>query len=209
MSFPKTTDFLVIGGGVMGVTMALSLKRRHPDCTVTLIEKEPEFGRHASGRNSGVLHAGFYYTADSLKARFTREGNRRLTEYCLERGLPINRCGKLVVARDEGELERLGTLLERGRTNGVELREVSAEEAREIEPHARTVGRALYSPTTSTVDPGAVMASLVSDAEAAGVDLRAGVAYLGREGGAVRTSAGRVEAGYMINAAGLYADRVA
>src|SRR6266404_301811 len=99
-----TTDFLVIGGGVIGLNLALQAKRRHPQSSITLIEKEQDCGSHASGRNSGVLHAGFYYTADSLKARFTRDGNRLLTEYCLTRGLKVNRCGKLVVARDETEL---------------------------------------------------------------------------------------------------------
>jgi L-2-hydroxyglutarate oxidase LhgO len=95
-----TTDFLIVGGGVIGVNLALQAKKRYPDAVVTLIEKEADCGEHASGRNSGVLHAGFYYTADSLKARLTRDGNRQLTEYCAERGLGINRCGKLVVAKN-------------------------------------------------------------------------------------------------------------
>jgi L-2-hydroxyglutarate oxidase len=104
---PRTTDFLVVGGGILGVTLALELKRRYGDCAVTLIEKEPACGLHASGRNSGVLHAGFYYTADSLKARFTRDGNRQLAAYCTERGLQLSRCGKLVVAKDAADLPGL------------------------------------------------------------------------------------------------------
>src|SRR5215218_5689527 len=98
MTLPKTTDFLVIGGGIVGIAVARELASRHPGTSVTVVEKEVDCGLHASGRNSGVLHAGFYYTADSLKARFTRDGNRRLTELCRERGLRINQCGKLVVA---------------------------------------------------------------------------------------------------------------
>jgi len=137
----RSTDFLIIGGGVMGVTLALELKRRYPDCAITLMEKEAGFGLHASGRNSGVLHAGFYYTADSLKARFTREGNRRLTEYCRERGLALNQCGKIVVARNEQEQNGIRTLLQRGRANSVDVRHVSEEEARELEPRARTAGK--------------------------------------------------------------------
>jgi len=96
----NTADFLVVGGGIVGLSIARELKSRFPDTRVVLLEKEPDCGLHASGRNSGVLHAGFYYTADSLKARFTREGNRILHEYCQRRNLPVNRCGKLVVARD-------------------------------------------------------------------------------------------------------------
>src|ERR1044071_1978835 len=97
-------DFLVIGGGVIGLAIARELKRRHSDCSVLLIEKERAVGLHASGRNSGVLHAGFYYSADSLKARFCRAGNRAMRAYCEERGLKIYPCGKLVVARDASEL---------------------------------------------------------------------------------------------------------
>src|SRR6266850_923780 len=80
-----TPDFLVVGGGIIGISLARELRRRHPGAAVTLLEKEPAWGEHASGRNSGVLHAGFYYAADSLKARFTRDGNRQLTSYCAAR----------------------------------------------------------------------------------------------------------------------------
>ena len=159
-----------------------------------------------------MLHAGFYYAADSLKARFTREGNARLTSYCVERGLPINRCGKLVVARSAADLPGLAQLLTRGHANGVTLDEITADEARDLEPRVKTCERALFSPTTSSVDPRAVLQSLVADAEAAGITMMPGVAYLGRldrTGGAVRTSAGTISTGYCVNAAGLYADRIA
>ena len=208
-SASQNTDFLVIGGGVMGVTLALELKRRYRDCSITLIDKEADFGLHASGRNSGVLHAGFYYTANSLKARFTRDGNRLLTKYCRERGLALNPCGKIVVARNQEELSGIQTLLQRGRTNGVDVRQVSEAEARELEPRARTEGQALYSPTTSTIEPTEVMRELVRDAKDAGVKLFPGTAYLGKAGEGVHTSQGTIRAGYVVNAAGLYADRIA
>src|SRR5262245_59700285 len=83
------TDFLVVGGGVVGLSIARELKRRFRDTSVALVEKEPECGLHASGRNSGVIHAGFYYTADSLKAKFTRDGNRMLLQYCEEKKIPV------------------------------------------------------------------------------------------------------------------------
>ena len=96
----SAADFLVIGGGVIGLSVARELKRREPAAHIVVIEKEHACGQHASGRNSGVLHAGFYYSPDSLKAKFTWRGNRLLTEYCGERKIPLNKCGKLVVARD-------------------------------------------------------------------------------------------------------------
>ncbi|MFO1419224.1 MAG: L-2-hydroxyglutarate oxidase [Methylotetracoccus sp.] len=204
-----TTDFLIIGGGVIGFNLALTAKQRHPDSRVTLIEKEPQAGLHASGRNSGVLHAGFYYTADSLKAKFCRDGNRELSAYCDQHDIPLNRCGKLVVARNAAEVETLGELLRRGRTNGVELQEISADEAREIEPRVKTFERALWSPTTASVDPKRVMAALVDDAVRLGIDVRSSTAYIARTPEGIRTSGGTIQAGYVINAAGLYADHIA
>lgn len=203
------TDFLVIGGGVIGMHLALEAKRRFPQSVVTLIEKERQIGLHASGRNSGVLHAGFYYTADSLKARFTRDGNQALTRYCEERGLRINKCGKLVVAQDEQQLAGLQELLSRGRRNGVELHEVTEREAREIEPRAKTCQQALFSPSTSSVDPSEVMAALLTDAISAGVRVETDTAYRGCAESDVLTNRGRISAGYVINASGLYADQVA
>ena len=185
------------------------MKRRYPGERVTLLEKEADCGQHASGRNSGVLHAGFYYTADSLKAQFTREGNRAFTTYCDDRGLRIDRCGKLVVARDASELAGLDELLRRARLNGVELEPVSANEARAIEPRAKTFERALFSPTTASVDPSAVVASLVQDARDAGIEIRTSTEYRSRTESGVRTSDGLNSAGYIINAAGVYADRIA
>ena len=208
-SAERMTDFLIVGGGIIGVALALELRRIYPTTRITLLEKEESCGEHASGRNSGVLHAGFYYSADSLKARFTREGNLQLTQYCVDRKLPINRCGKLVVAQCARDLDGLEELLRRGRANRVPLEMITAEEARRIEPRVKTYERALFSPSTSSVDPTAVMRALVSDARGAGIDIRTGTTYLGRRRDGVRTSAGDVAAGYVVNAAGLYADRIA
>jgi len=193
----------------MGLNLALEARRRHPAATITVLEKEPQCGGHASGRNSGVLHAGFYYTANSLKARFTREGNRLLTVYCRERRLRINACGKLVVASNPAELVVLDELLRRGRRNQVELHEITEAEARQIEPRVRTHGRALFSPTTSSIDPAEVMQSFARDAAAAGITILMGVAYRGRIGHDILTDRGRISAGYVINAAGVYADKIA
>jgi L-2-hydroxyglutarate oxidase LhgO len=204
-----TADFVVVGGGVLGLTVATELKRRESGARVVVLEKEDAPGRHASGRNSGVLHAGFYYTPDSLKARFTRAGNQAMSEYCEARGLRIRRCGKLVVAKDESELERLDELRRRGERNGVSLVELDEAQARRVEPRARTFRRALFSPTTATVDPSEVMQSLARDAVVAGVQIRTGAKYLGRRGAVLETRSGDLEAGFVVNAAGLHADRVA
>lgn len=203
------TDFLIIGGGIIGVNLALSTRRRFPDSSVTIIEKEQDCGLHASGRNSGVLHAGFYYTANSLKAKFSREGNRLLTEYCQSRKLRINRCGKIVVAKNARELETLEELFRRGEHNGVELHKITAAEAKEIEPRVITHERALFSPTTSSVDPRQVLGAMLEDAKASGVRVLRDTAYLSASANRIRTNRGQFEAGYIINAAGLYADKIA
>ncbi len=198
-----------MGAGVLGVTLALEISRRFPGRKIAVIDKEQEIGTHASGRNSGILHAGFYYSADSLKAKFTKEGNAALTAYCVERGLRINRCGKLVVAQNENDLEGLDELLRRGQVNNVMLNEITAKEAAEIEPRVRTLDRAIFSPTTAAVDPVEVVHSLARDAAAAGVTFTRGTQYLGRSASTVRTSNGTIACGYLVNAAGLYADSVA
>ena len=204
-----TADFLIVGGGIVGICVAREVKRRHPDARVVLLEKEAGCGQHASGRNSGVIHAGFYYTADSLKAKFTRDGNRLLHAYCDSKKIPVNRCGKLVVARDKSELPQLGELLRRGKLNGVELQSLTADEARIIEPRVKSFQCAIFSPTTSTADPLQVLRAMERDAVAEGIVIQHGVAYLGKTGDTIKTSAGDCQAGYVINAAGLYADRVA
>ena len=204
-----TSDFLVIGGGIVGLNIARRLRRAFSGASVRLIEKEIDCGLHASGRNSGVLHAGFYYSPDSLKAKLTWKGNQLLTTYCEEKGIPLNRCGKLVVARDRTEHAGLDELLRRGRANGITLESISEKEAKEIEPRVKTFQRALFSPATSTVDPALVMQAMKKDALEEGVQLHCGVRYLSLHKQQVATSGGTYDAGYVVNAAGLYADRIA
>jgi (S)-2-hydroxyglutarate dehydrogenase len=209
MSLNTLPDFLIIGAGIVGLTIALELKKQFADASVTIIEKEEHPGVHASGRNSGVLHAGFYYTADSLKAKLCRDGNFAWRKYCEEKNLTINRCGKLVVARNNEELNGLDELYKRGQVNGVELEMVSAEQAAEIEVQAYTFERALWSPTTATVNPMEVVQTIQEDITKAGITLLNDTAYIERVNNRVITSNGEFEAGYIINAAGLYADKIA
>jgi L-2-hydroxyglutarate oxidase LhgO len=202
-------DFLIIGGGVIGLNIARRLRATFPDSSVHLVEKEPDCGLHASGRNSGVLHAGFYYSPDSLKAQFTWTGNRLLTEYCQEKKIPLNKCGKLVVARNRADHSGLDELLRRGRANGIPMDDISETDAKAIEPRVKTCERALFSPATSTVDPSAVMQAVKKDAINEDVKLHCGVRYIGSSRGQVRTTQGTYDVGYVVNAAGLYADHIA
>ncbi len=206
---PKHADFAIVGGGVVGTTIALALRRRHPGAHIVVLEKEAAIGLHASGRNSGVIHAGFYYTADSLKARLTRDGNARLSAFCEAHGVPIRRCGKLVVAQREAERDGLAVLAQRAEANGVEVALVGEDEARRIEPRARTVGRALWSPTTAVVDPRRVMQSIAEALAREKVVVATSTRWLGARGNRIHTDRGALSAGYVINAAGLHADRVA
>ena len=139
----------------------------------------------------------------------TRTGNHELTEYCLERKLAINRCGKLVVARNETEVDGLNELFYRGKTNAVDVKIITAAEARDIEPKARTLKQALYSPTTATVNPVEIVQSLTQDAGDLGIQVVTGTNYLSHNNSVVTTSQGKIEAGYIINTAGLYADQIA
>ncbi|MCI0653756.1 MAG: FAD-dependent oxidoreductase [Methylococcaceae bacterium] len=205
----KKDDFLIIGAGIIGFAVARSLRQRDPACSIRILEKESSAGCHASGRNSGVLHAGFYYSGDSLKARFTRDGNQRMRAYCIEHSLPINECGKLVVATREEQIAGLEELFRRATLNGIETSLITAAEARELEPRVRTLAKALWSPTTSSVDPLAIMQALERELNAARVQVDKGVGYLSGSNALVKSSKGRYSTGHLINAAGLYADRIA
>jgi L-2-hydroxyglutarate oxidase len=204
----KPTDFLIVGAGIVGLSIARDLVRRFPGAAIAILEKESEVAFHASGRNSGVVHAGFYYTADSLKARFTRTGNQALTAYCLENGLAINRCGKVVVASTESEIDGIYELKRRGDRNGVDVRLIDEKELGDIEPNARTVGPALFSPTTSTINPKQVCQHIAARLPGH-VRILFGRRFLGRKKDQVITTHERLPFRYLFNAAGLYADRIA
>lgn len=203
-------DIVIIGAGIMGLTLAFKLKEKNKDINIAIIEKEPEAGFHASGRNSGVLHAGFYYTADSLKAKFTQQGNVALREYCQKHNISICNNGKLVVVQNESELQTLYELEKRGRLNGVDIHLITEKEAAEIEPKARTFEAALYSPNTSTVDPKAVCKQLTDCLKKSGVQFFFNTPYIKRipKNGIY---AGNIQlfADRYINTAGLYSDKIA
>src|SRR3954454_4422424 len=168
------SDVVVVGAGILGLATARELLARHPDSKVLVLEREDQVGFHQTGHNSGVIHAGIYYAPGSLKAKLCVEGARDMFEYCASKGIQHRRCGKLIVATGEEELERFDELERRGIANQVpDLRRVGPEELQEIEPHARGVA-GLYSPATGVVDFTEVARALAEDVQAAGGTLRLG-----------------------------------
>jgi L-2-hydroxyglutarate oxidase LhgO len=205
----STADVVVIGAGIVGLALADALLAARPDSSVIVLDKEHRLAAHASGRNSGVLHAGFYYSPDSLKARLTRRGNVLLHEFCDQHGVPVRRCGKLVVTQRPEDLPALDELLRRAAVNGVPVEAVDEAQARELEPLARTVERALWSPTTSSASPTAVVDALAERVRHRGGEVVLGSPVVTAREGAVVTPERVWSVGHVVNAAGLQADRVA
>jgi len=206
-------DVAVVGAGILGLAVARELLARHPELSVRVLEKEAGVGRHQTGHNSGVVHAGIYYAPGSLKARLCVEGARDLYEYCERNGIAHERCGKVIVALDESEVPGLDELERRGRANGVPgLRRLDGAGLREVEPHARGVA-ALHSPETGIADFGGVARRLAHDLEASGAPVHTGCAVeaavpaSGRL--ALRHSRGETRARHAVFCAGLWSDRLA
>ncbi|GAA3718507.1 L-2-hydroxyglutarate oxidase [Microlunatus aurantiacus] len=209
----KVYAVVVVGSGIVGLAITRELRRRHPDLDIAVVEKESGPGRHQSGHNSGVLHAGVYYKPGSLKARLCVEGKASMERFADEHGIPYETCGKLIVAIDDSELARLADLEERGRANNVPgLKMVGPEELREIEPHAAGI-RALHSPGTGIIDFGRVVEVLAEELRRDGVDFYFDheVTGLRRVGDTtvVETPRGEVLGRRLVTCAGLHSDRVA
>jgi L-2-hydroxyglutarate oxidase LhgO len=204
----------VIGAGILGLAIASRLAEVEPDSDITVLDKEPEVGRHQTGHNSGVAHAGVYYAPGSLKATLCRRGITLLKDYCDQHGIAYDECGKLIIARDATELGRLDEIERRATANGVPgLRRLAAAEIAAIEPHARGVS-ALHSPSTAIVDFPGVAASLATGIAAAGGELRLGfeVTAIARRGGETRVRARTGEElvfDRLIVCGGLQSDRLA
>ena len=203
---------LVIGGGIVGLASAFKLAEEFPSARVTVLEKEPQVGRHQTGHNSGVLHCGLYYQPGSAKARLAVQGILEMTTFCQANGVPHEICGKLVVATDDTEVERLKALRERGRQNGLHgLKWLGREEMREIEPHAGGVA-GLFVPQEGIVEYPKVCEVLVQKIAALGgeIIMNAKVTRLRPAAGRwiAVTRAGDFTADWLVNCAGLHSDRV-
>jgi L-2-hydroxyglutarate oxidase LhgO len=201
-------DVVVIGAGIMGLATARSLKIRQPSLKILICEKESEPGFHASGRNSGVLHAGFYYSPDSLKAKFCRDGNRQLREFISSRRIPIIETGKVVVTRSEEEDVRLESLYNRGQINGVKLDLLPSKDLAKFEPMAKTFNSFLWSPTTAVSDPKAITKALVDEMVTLGIDFYFSSKLVNASNGIATLNSKQLTYRHLINAAGSQADRI-
>jgi (S)-2-hydroxyglutarate dehydrogenase len=205
-------DYIVIGGGIVGLATAWAILDTKPGSRIAVVEKEEAWARHQTGRNSGVIHSGIYYKPGSLKAKLCREGNRRLVGFCKEHGIKFEICGKVIVATTGSELPRLENLYERGIANGLSVRRLSASEVKEIEPHVRCVA-GIHVPSTGIVDFAAVCRKLAELVGTQGGDLRLRTKVVGfRANGSnavLETPKGAFSARWIINCAGLHSDRVA
>ena len=202
-------DFGVIGAGIVGLAMANRIRQIHPNATITIFDKEAAVGEHASGRNSGVLHAGFYYSPDSLKAALTRDGNKLLRDFCAEEEIAVKESGKVVVAQNSSEVAALQELHRRGKANGVVTELVTPEQLAELEPLAKTCEWALWSPNTAVANPLAVTQGLANKVVREGTTLKLGHEVLRTLPNRIITSLGNYSVGHIINCAGLYADKIA
>ncbi|HET8790233.1 MAG TPA: L-2-hydroxyglutarate oxidase [Modicisalibacter sp.] len=204
-------DFIIIGGGIIGMSTAMQLIKAYPGQRMLLVEKEDGPARHQSGHNSGVIHAGVYYTPGSLKTRFCLVGNRATKAFCREHDIAFDDCGKLLVATNALEMQRMQALWERTEANGLERRWLSADELREREPNITGIG-GIFVPSSGIVDYAQVAAAMGREFEAAGGEIRYGTAVSGLEERrgevVVRTSRGEFSTRYLISCSGLMADRV-
>ena len=205
-------DYVIIGGGIVGLATAMAVGKKHPKASTLVLEKEQDLAQHQTGRNSGVIHSGIYYKPGSLKARFAREGNRSMVEFCRERGIKHDVCGKVIVATKASELPLLESLFQRSLDHRLAVARLAPEQVQEIEPHVRCLA-GVRVPSTGIVNYREVSAKYVELIKLQGGTVQTGtrVDRLREVNGiqVIETSHGEFEAGFVINCAGLFSDRVA
>jgi (S)-2-hydroxyglutarate dehydrogenase len=205
------SDYIVIGGGIVGLSVAWAILEKRPEIRLAVLEKENDWARHQTGRNSGVMHSGIYYKPGSLKATLCCEGHRRLLEFCDTHGILHETCGKVIVATKAAELPRLQSLFERGIAHGLAIRRLSASEVKEIEPHVVCL-EGLHVPSTGIVNYGTVCRKLAELIAARGGELRLATKVVGIRSSngevVLETSHGTLSTRWIINCAGLHSDRV-
>lgn len=204
-------DYVIIGAGVIGLACAYELSESDNSLNIAIIDKESKVAQHASGRNSGVIHAGIYYAQDSLKAKFCSEGNKSLRDFCKRYNIHVNECGKLIVAKNEQEHQRLSKLYQNARKNGASVSWLDKKEVTEIDDNVLTFEHAIWSPDTASIDPTQVCEKLQQlllsrgvtfymDTKVIGVDIKKNI---------LTTTTKAIQFSKLINAAGLYADKIA
>lgn len=204
-------DFIIIGGGIVGMSTAMQLTQVYPDAKILLLEKESGPARHQTGHNSGVIHAGVYYTPGSLKAKFCLAGNKATKAFCDKHSIRYDECGKLLVATNELEMQRMGALWERTAANGLERHWLSAGELREREPNIVGMG-GIFVPSSGIVSYAEVTAAMGREFQAAGGEIRYNAEVVGLDERAdevvVRTTDNEFRGRYLVTCSGLMADRV-
>ena len=212
MTNKKIYDFIIVGGGIVGVSTALTLIKRNPSKKILLLEKEKSFAHHQTGHNSGVIHAGVYYEPGSLKAEFCREGLKETIAFCNTHGIPYEQCGKLLVATNDIELQRMDKLFDRCKANNIEAEILNQEKLHEIEPNVFGIGAILVK-STGIVDYTLITKKMSEQFESLGGEflLNSKVTNLdeNKERIQVITSNETLNSKYLICCAGLMADRVA
>ena len=205
-------DCAIIGGGIVGLAAASVLSRRQPGISVVVVEKEQDLALHQTGRNSGVIHSGIYYKPGSYKARFAREGNASMVEFCREHGIKYDICGKVIIATEDDELPRLENLYKRGLENQLAVSRLTAEQVREIEPHVRCLA-GIKVPSTGIVSYRQVCSTYADLLRANDGAIRTGVRVLHvretPDAKVLQTTDGDIEARFVVNCAGLFSDRIA
>lgn len=204
-------DFVIIGAGIIGLSMAMELRKRYPDASIAVLEKEASPGKHASGRNSGVLHSGIYYNSDTLKAKVCSAGNMRMRQFADEHGIHYKRLGKIIIATCEEDIPIVERLLDNARQNKVSADRLDEQEIKKIEPFSNPYKIGIYSPDTAVIDSLAVISKLCELLSAKKVDLLyrqevIGVSFREQK---VRTKTCCYVYGFLFNCAGAYADRIA
>jgi L-2-hydroxyglutarate oxidase len=205
-------DCAIIGGGIVGLSVAMTLLRRQPGLGLVVLEKESALASHQSGRNSGVIHSGIYYQPGTLKARFARDGNRSLVRFCKEEGIHHQRCGKIIVATRDEELPLLEELRRRGESNGLEVSKLCPAEVAEIEPHVRCLA-GLRVPAAAIVDFREVCAAYARIVRSDGGVVRTSSEALtfrsDEQGWTIETDTDEVHVTFLVNCGGLQSDRIA
>jgi len=205
-------DCVIIGGGIVGLATATILSKRQPGASILVIEKDQELATHQTGRNSGVIHSGIYYKPGSYKARYAREGNASMVEFCREHGIKHEICGKIIVATEDAELPRLENLYQRGLQNSLAVSRLIPEQVREIEPHVTCLAAVKVS-SAGIVSYRAVANTYADLIRANSGTIQTGVRVLkvhnGSDAPTLETTRGEIEARVVVNCAGLFSDRVA
>lgn len=207
----KTCDFLIVGAGIVGLTVARELKKRHPAANIVIIEKEADVGKHASGRNSGVMHSGVYYGSSTLKAKVCATGAARMRAFAAEHDIACNRSGKVIIATSERDLSTVERLLKNAQENGVNAEKLDEAGIKKIEPHASVYQAGIYCPDTAVIDSKAVVNKLRELLEKDGVrfEFNAPLLKVSPEEKTIKIPQGSYSYGFLYNCAGASADLVA